>query len=70
MSDFRERHGIVKNNGAYDQAVTTDEGTDCVKLIANDGLGSRAVFLTPNEARHIATKLRRLARRIDEKLGQ
>jgi hypothetical protein len=59
----------VKYNGTFDQAVTADEGRDCIKLTANDGVGSRFVFLTPNEARHVATKLRRLARRIDENLS-
>jgi hypothetical protein len=69
MSHVRERHGVVTSYSSDEQTVTADEGTDCIKLRAHDGIGSREVFLTPNEARHIATKLRRLARRIDESLS-
>ena len=65
-ADVREKHGAMLNNG--DKSFTLNEAHNCIALVANDGLGSRCVFVTPNEARHIASKLHRLARRIDERI--
>lgn len=65
--DIREIHGVAIRSD-LDRVLVT-EREECVKIRVQDEMAGREVFLSPNEARHVATKLRRLARRIDDRLG-
>jgi hypothetical protein len=66
-ADVREKHGCVSNGG--DKAVIVNEREECINIVVNDGFGTRSIFLTPNEARYVASKLRRLSRRVDERVS-
>ena len=65
MSPAREVHGV---------SLIANKGKSTVLLVEQPSLlvidlGEYArVVITPNEARHLASKLRRLARRIDARI--
>jgi hypothetical protein len=65
MQDVREKHGAAVHNG---HTVVVTEREDCLKLWVHDGSVGRDIFLTPNEARYLASKLKRLARRVDDRI--
>lgn len=58
-----ERHGVTSSEGF----CTVREKCQNVCLYVHDGVSGKSVDLTPSEARYIASKLRRLARRVEEK---
>jgi hypothetical protein len=67
--EVRERHGVVASSGGY---VDVREGTSHVTVSlwnGNSVSSAMSTGLTPAEARYLASRLRRLARLIDEKQG-
>lgn len=64
MKDVRETHGMSKDPGS----VIVSERDECIALTSNDTYAGRTCFITPNEARHLASKLYRLAKRVESRL--
>lgn len=64
MEDVLEKHGIVQK----DNCVVIDEEAECISITTNNQYAGRTVYLTPNEARYIASRLYRLARRVQARL--
>ena len=62
--EVRERHGVTVDPSVSNN-VTVVETDDHVRLSIYDGVGTKALTLTPDEARHIASKLRRIAWRVE-----
>jgi len=63
MDNVRERHGVAKEKGH----VSLREDYGSILLTAADGIVMASNTITPEEARYLASKLRRLAKRIEEK---
>jgi hypothetical protein len=64
MDDIKERHG-VQHFG--DSAILTEQQS-CIHVKLYKGstpTSSTAIYITPNEARYLASKLRRLAKRVE-----
>lgn len=59
-----ERHGVTHVGDTW---CAVRETYESVYISVYDGTAVRGVNLTPSEARYIASKLRRLARRVEEK---
>lgn len=62
QEDVRERHGVLVGES---MVVTVAEQERGVKILVNDGGGTRSALLTTDEARYLASKLRRLAWRVE-----
>lgn len=61
--EVRERHGTTQlNSSTY---IHINEGDDVVKLVVYESGVTKSVSLTPDEARYIASKLRRVAYRVE-----
>jgi hypothetical protein len=64
MEDVREKHGVVQEKAN----VTINERESCIALTTNGEYNGQTCFVTPNEARHLASRLYRLARRVESRL--
>lgn len=64
MEDVQEKHGIQQDVNS----VVLNERPGCISIATNDQYAGRTVFLSPAEARHIAAKLYRIAKRVESRL--
>jgi len=62
----RERHGVVAGYGH----VTLVEESDGIKVFAVNSSANASAVISPQSARRLASQLRRLARRYEERAKQ
>ena len=61
----KEKHGVIVNDGAA--AAIINEKTGHITLVISKSNGSSlSMNITPEEARYLASKLRRVAKRVEE----
>lgn len=62
---IRERHGVTATRQTG--FVNVREAHDNIFVAVNDSNGSRECAVSPAEARYLASRLRRVARRLEER---
>jgi hypothetical protein len=68
VEDVREKHGVFH---PPEDTVVLTERDNCITVFVRSKdvtVSTATTYITPNEARHLATKLRRLARRVDDRI--
>lgn len=66
----RERHGVVLEKPAHGCFIDEREKCVRVRVVGGDYNSESNTFLSPDEARYIASKLRRVARRVEERVAE
>ena len=66
MDGIKERHGV---QCGVDQRVTFTQRVEAIHVRVDNGVGQCSTTITATEARYLARKLYRLARRIEEGRG-
>lgn len=62
---IRERHGVQTTAGTHVQLIERNE--NLVVIVLSENGGSTNCIISPAEARYVARKLHRMARRIEER---
>lgn len=60
--EIRERHGVTTGPEAL---INVNEDEAHVTVVVREGGYNKVVYLSPDEARYIASKLRRVAWRVE-----